>query len=82
MLVQDIEFESKKLTDIDKFIRDKSMRFSTIGGAQTENTMNQGTEYHENNIFDNSRRDEGRLPRITEEEIDLSYVPVQRYSEK
>jgi hypothetical protein len=89
MIVKDIEFESKKLADLDKIIRDKSMRLST-GGAfsardfpigPTDHTINHGSLQPEPRIFENSRAPDLRLPRMIDDEFDSAQVNI-KYPEK
>lgn len=85
MIVKDIEFESKKLTDLDKIVKDRSMRFSIGAGfsardfplGPTDHTINHGSIHQEPKIFDNTKPDELRLPRVIEDEFDTGQVNIR-----
>lgn len=86
LIVKDIEFESKKISDLDRIIRDKSTRLSMAGGfsakdfpiVPTDNTVNHISNFQEPKIFDNTRPDEVRLPRVIEEEFDSGQVNIRQ----
>lgn len=77
LIVKDIEFENKKLTELEKIIRDKSGRYSTTAFPPSEATMHNPHGYSEPNIFGDSRRDEGKMLNIIKEEMDVSQIQMR-----